>query len=188
MQIIKKRILLIATIFLAGFLLQLEVFAEDARLPGNNQGEQAQDYFKRGHRFYLESKSTQSEAEFKKALQLNPALSDAHYYLASIYFKQDRYEEAIEHCEQALRLNPEDLKSLIILGLSFQGLGLNDRAINRFQKACEIDTQSAAAHSALGLAYCAKGDTAKAKEAYNSLRQIDLELASDLLQRIKELE
>jgi tetratricopeptide (TPR) repeat protein len=166
------------TVFvLTVFLFPSKVFAESA-----------EQHFRKGHRFYLDSKPTEAEAEFRKALRLNPKLSNAYYYLGSIYFKQNRYNEAKKECEQALKINPEDLKSLIILGLSFQQLGLIDQAISIFQKAGQFDAESAAVHSALGLAYCAKRDLAKAKEAYNTLKQIDSKLAGDLLQRIREIE
>lgn len=170
-----RRKLLTLTIFLTVFLLQGNLFAEDA-----------QYYFQKGHRFYLDSKPAQAEIEFKKALELNPNLPEAYYYLGSIYFKQERYAQSIAQCRQALKLNPEDISSLIILGLSFQHTGLIEESIGAFLKAQNIDSQSAAVHSALGLAYCAKGDLARATEEYNTLRQIDLELADDLLQKISE--
>ena len=147
--------------------------------------EDAQGHFDRGRMFYLDSKPEQSEAEFRKALRLNPKLSDAHYYLGSIYFKQDRYPQAIAECRKAIALNPEDVKSLIILGLSFQQMELFDQAISVFEQAADIDARSAAAHSALGLAYCAKGDLLSAKEQYAILKEIDFELAEDLLRKIK---
>jgi len=176
MQIIKNRIVLITVILAATFLLQGKAFSDEA-----------EEHFQKGHRFYLGSKSAEAEAEFKKALELNPKLSDAHYYLGSIYFKQERYSEAVKQCEQALRINNKDLKSLIIMGLSLQQLGLLEEAIEKFQKAETVDSQSAAVHSALGLAYCVKGDVEKAKGEYEILKEIGPELAEDLLERIRPL-
>ena len=149
---------------------------------------EVETHFQKGHRFYLESKPTEAEAEFKKALRLNPQLSDAHYYLASIYFKQDRFAEAKKECEDALKINPNELNCLIILGLSVYRLGLDEQAIRVFQRACEVESQSAAAHSALGLVYCAKGELLKAKEEYEILKKIDSGLANDLWQEIKRIQ
>lgn len=143
-------------------------------------------HFKNGHKFYLDSKPEQSEIEFRKALKSNPKLSDAYYYLSSIYFKQNKYKEAIKESHKALKIKPDDLKSLIILGLSLQQLNLIDPAIETFKKAVSVDKQSVAAHSALGLAYCAQANLEKAKEEYLALTKIDLELAADLLQQINE--
>lgn len=156
--------------------------------PGWGYGESAEEHFQKGHRFYLELKPTEAEREFQEALKLDPSLSDAHYYLGSIYFKQDRFTEAIEQCKQALGINPEDIKSLIILGLSFQHMGMYDEAVNTYLKAQRFDAQSATIHSALGLAYCAKGELAKAKKECSILEKLDSELADDLLQRINEIE
>jgi len=149
--------------------------------------DEAQGYFNKGHRFYLDSKPGQSEVEFKKALRLNPKLSDAHYYLGSIYFKQSRYQEAIAECRQAIALNPGDVKSLIILGVCFQQLELFDQATDAFGGAIAADNNSAAAHSGLGLVYCAQGELSLADEQYNILREIDAELAKDLLGQIQDL-
>ena len=167
----KKCVIVVSFI---SFFLHINAFAQ---MP--------QEHFQRGRMFYLDLKPEQAEVEFKKALRLNPQLFDAHYYLGSIYFKQSRYPEAIEQCKAALRINPKDVKSLIILGLSFQQMELFDQAISAFEQAADIDVRCAAAHSALGLAYCANGDIARAKEEYNILKKIDVELAEDLLRKIK---
>ena len=157
-------------------------------LPQAASARDAQWHFRKGHRLYLESQSAESELEFKRALQLDPGLSDAHYYLGSIYFKQERYLEAAAQCRQAALISPKDLKSLIILGLSLERLGRLEEAINTYLLAQDIQKDSAAVHSALGLAYCAKGELAKAKEQYKQLRQQDSRLAEDLLMRINEAE
>jgi len=170
----KKYLILFILIGLALFLTN--VFADEA-----------QEHFRKGHRFYLDSKPDQSEVEFKKALRLNPKLSDAHYYLGSIYFKQSRYQEAIAECRQAIAINPGDVKSLIILGVCFQQLGLFDQATDAFGGAIAAEGNSAAAHSGLGLVYCAQGELSKADEQYNILRKIDPELAEDLLDQIDVL-
>lgn len=172
----KHKRYLILFILIGIFIVQVQALGEDA-----------QEHFRKGHNFYLDSKPNEAELEFRAALRLNPELSEAHYYLGSIYFKQNRLAEAIEQCQQALEISPKDLKSLIILGLSLQQMGLIDQAIGTFQKASQINMRSAAAHSALGLAYCAKADFAKAKEEYNILKTIDPHLADDLLQKISEV-
>lgn len=152
--------------------------------PAFAENDEAAVHFKQGHRFYLDAKSEQAVIEFRNALQLEPQLSDAYYYLSSIYFKQYKYKEAITECNNALQIKPDDVKSLIILGLAQQQLNLLESAIETFKKAANVNTQSAAAHSALGLAYCAQSNFEKAKEEYLALKKIDQELAADLLQQI----
>jgi tetratricopeptide (TPR) repeat protein len=168
---VKKNIILILS---AVFFCHSLAFADEA-----------QKHFHKGHRFYLDSKSRKSEREFKKALKINPNLSDAYYYLSSICFKEDRYQEAVHYSRQAVNINPEDIKSLIICGLSLQQMGLYEEAIDTFRQANRVDSRLAPVHSALGLAYCAKGDWIDAEEEYDILKELDSGLAGDLLAQIE---
>ena len=45
-------------------------------------------------------------AQFREALQLNPAFADAHLNLAIALRQAGRMEEATSHYNEALRLNP----------------------------------------------------------------------------------
>jgi len=150
--------------------------------------EEPQEHFRKGHQFYLDSKSKEAEIEFQKTLQIDPSISDAHYYLSSIYFKQSQYDQAIKQCQMALSINPTDVKSLIILGVCYKQLKLFDQAMDAFLKAISINGQSAAAHSGLGLVYCAQGNLDDAHRQYRILGKIDKELAGDLLDQIQEAE
>ena len=60
------------------------ILASLVLLPTRLVADDAQDHFTKAHRFYLDSKSSEAELEFKKALQIDPSLSDARYYLSSI--------------------------------------------------------------------------------------------------------
>lgn len=155
-------------------------------LPTRLVADDAQDHFTKAHKFYLDSKPAQSEAEFKKALALDPSLSDARYYLSSIYFKQSRYEEAIKQSQMALAINPADLKSLIILGVCYQQLGLFDQSVNAFLRAIDVDVSSVAAHSGLGLVYCDQEMLNDARREYRVLKKIDRDLGQDLLSQIQK--
>ena len=44
----------------------------------------------------------------EKALELNPDNSDGHINLANIYLKQERFDDALRHYQQAYRHKPED--------------------------------------------------------------------------------
>ncbi len=120
-QILKLRLhrLFTAVMLVTALLFTQQLFAQDA-----------EEFFNRGHKFYLSSNDREAEVEFRKALELNPKLSDAYYYLGSIYFKQNQYNKAVAECKQAVRITPRDLKSLIVMGICYKLLGLYEKAID----------------------------------------------------------
>jgi tetratricopeptide (TPR) repeat protein len=64
-----------------------------------------------------------AERDFRRALELNPALSDAWYFYARFLFERGRLREAAEMFEEAARQNPEDYAALCLLTSVYLGLG-----------------------------------------------------------------
>jgi len=50
--------------------------------------------------------------KYKRTLEFDPNNSAAHRLLAEIYYKQDRYDEAIDEYKAAIKLNPHDVQAL----------------------------------------------------------------------------
>ncbi len=66
---------------------------------------------------------------FEKALRLNPYPPSFYYYrLGSAYFAVERYDEAVDVCRIALKLNPRDVVARIVLAISYIGQGRKEEA------------------------------------------------------------
>jgi tetratricopeptide (TPR) repeat protein len=63
----------------------------------------------------------------------------AHASLADLLLRQGRVREAISHCEEALRIQPEDADAENNLGLAFLQIGAERDAVIHLRKCLEID-------------------------------------------------
>ena len=63
-------------------------------------------YFDKGVTLSFLDKKISAITHFKKALEIDPEMVEAHVYLADIYREQEKSQEAKEHYELALQLDP----------------------------------------------------------------------------------
>ena len=75
-----------------------------------------------------------AEAKLKKALKENPRLGEAHHYLAELYRRTERYDEAKEHFRLALKYTPDDPNLQNNFGVFLCGQGEYREAIDLFVK------------------------------------------------------
>ncbi len=81
-----------------------------------------------------------AEAEFKRAIELNPNNAQAHHWYANLYLDpQGSYEEAITEMQQAQRLDPLSLIINTDLGYAYYVAGREDEASNQFRKVMQMD-------------------------------------------------
>jgi tetratricopeptide (TPR) repeat protein len=66
------------------------------------------------------------------ALRLNPRYIEAANNLANIHFKEGRYKLAIEFYQKALRIDPTFAMSYYNMGLSYENLRMEDKAIDNY--------------------------------------------------------
>ena len=110
-----------------------------------------------------------AEADFKRALELNPQYPTAHQWYASYLVQMGKFERARSEIEQAQQLDP--LSPIISSNAGFYSYFEHryDDAIAQYKKTLEIDPNFWVAHHYLGLAYAKKGAYA---EAINELRTL----------------
>jgi serine/threonine protein kinase/tetratricopeptide (TPR) repeat protein len=108
-----------------------------------------------------------AEADFKRALELNPKYPTAHQWYASYLVQMGKFDRAKQEIEQAQQLDP--LSPIISSNAGFYSYFEHryDDAIAQYQKTLEIDPDFWVAHHYLGLAYAKKG---MHDEAINELR------------------
>jgi tetratricopeptide (TPR) repeat protein len=112
------------------------------------------------------------ETLWRDTLARNPGCWMAHDNLAKILILQGNLAEARDHCEQALRLNPDDADGHNDFGIALQGLGNVPEAVKQFERALQIDANYAQAHNNLGLALVQLGRVTEAVQQYEQALQI----------------
>jgi tetratricopeptide (TPR) repeat protein len=94
-----------------------------------------------------------AKAELQQALDLDPELLWARYYLAQLYFNQGLREKAQEQLERGLKQSPGLPNFLSLLGEVRRGLGDPAASVELNRKALEADATMTPAHYFLALAY-----------------------------------
>jgi tetratricopeptide (TPR) repeat protein len=91
---------------------------------------------------------------FRRAIRLGDEsggeLAEAYTNLGIALGRQRRYEEAIAHHEEALRINSEFAVAYFNLGETLAGVGRFDDAVARYQMAIALKPELAEAHIKLG--------------------------------------
>jgi eukaryotic-like serine/threonine-protein kinase len=112
-------------------------------------------------RFYYDWDWPGAEAEFRRAIDLNPGYATAHQWYAEFLGLMGREREAIAEVNKALELDPLSLIINMEAGLPYLYLGQYDPAIGHFRKTLQLDPNFALAHCNLGMAYVEEGESGK---------------------------
>jgi Tfp pilus assembly protein PilF len=99
-----------------------------------------------------------AEAEYRRALELNPGSAQVHYWYGYSYlYPLGRYAEAISQMQRARQLDPLSLIINANLANVYWGARQSDQAIQQCQKTLELDSQFSPARMYLAWAYEQKG-------------------------------
>ncbi len=99
-----------------------------------------------------------AEAEYRRAIQLNPSYSLAHSWYSEYLSKMGRHEEAIAEARRARELDPISVGRLTVLSMVFYRARRYDKAIGVCQRALELDPNSPNTLWFLALAHEQKGE------------------------------
>ena len=111
-----------------------------------------------------------AEAKLKRALEENPRLGEAHHYLAELYRRTERFDEAKEHFRLALKYTPDDVNLQNNFGVFLCGQGEYREAIDLFVRVAATRDYK-------------RPDDAYANAGLCALRIPDEKLAEDYLRR-----
>jgi len=119
-------------------------------------------------RHYLRDDSMLQKAETaaKKALEINPQLPAALFWLAVHYAERGDLRNAFITCKQLLQAAPNSEYAYQAMGHAYDYAGLPDIALTLFRKAIEINP--VAYPYMVGLIYYQKGDLAEARRQFES--------------------
>jgi TolB-like protein/DNA-binding winged helix-turn-helix (wHTH) protein/Tfp pilus assembly protein PilF len=111
---------------------------------------------------------TAAEAEFRRALDLNPGYATAHHWYAYDLLALGRPGEAFKEIRRALELDPLSLAIITDVGEILYYQRRYNQAIEQYRKALDIDANFFPAHLNLGYVYA----TTKAYEP--AMREFEL--------------
>jgi TolB-like protein/DNA-binding winged helix-turn-helix (wHTH) protein/Tfp pilus assembly protein PilF len=101
-----------------------------------------------------------AEAEFQRAIELNPNDAMAHHWYSQLLTQSGRHEEAIAEAKLAAQLDPIWMTPL--LGTALFMARRHDEAIPTLLRAADLNPNSMAAHYLLGEFYAGDGELEKA--------------------------
>jgi eukaryotic-like serine/threonine-protein kinase len=113
--------------------------------------------------FWYDWDFVRAEADYQRALELNPNYPEAHQWLAYLYAAQDRFDEALAKFRHAQRLDPLSIAITANIGEILYRAGRYEEAIAQCEKALEMDAQYAKAFYWRTLAWLAAGKLTEAQ-------------------------
>lgn len=122
---------------------------------------------------YYTWKFDDGERYFKRALEINPNLSLAHYHYSWLLFLLGRNEEAIVEHELAQRCDPFNPMITAFTGALYGYLGRYEDAIGEAHKSFEIQKDCPDGYYVLGETYLAMGKEDEAIAAHKKLAEVD---------------
>lgn len=105
------------------------------------QNSDAIEYYQRGVALYQSGDMAGAEAAFRKAIELNPNLAEAHANLGSIWANQNKLTEAISQFQTAIRLKPNLAVLHYQLGVAYYLQNQLEPAIVSLTKARDLFTE-----------------------------------------------
>jgi Flp pilus assembly protein TadD len=101
-------------------------------------GDQCQDLLNQAVQFISDAHMEQAIFLLKRALERSPDFAEAHNQLAIALFLCGGYEEAIDSCKEALRLNPYHFGAMAGMGHCYASMGQFDQAMQAYRCALQI--------------------------------------------------
>jgi Tfp pilus assembly protein PilF len=104
-----------------------------------SQKEVIEDHCRRAVDYMRQGNLDASVEEYRKALELDPQIGEAHALLGSIYQKQWRWSDAEAQYQQALALNPNDATAVDGMAIWLLCQGRTKEAMEWAQRARSLD-------------------------------------------------
>ena len=113
-----------------------------------------------------------SQAEFDRALAIDPKYVPARTARGSLYYQTGRPEMALEDLEAAAKLRPDDAAGLDRLGQTYQALDRTADAVRVLRRAAELDPGDSKTLLHLARALADAGETAESKAVMDRFREL----------------
>lgn len=136
-----------------------------------------------GLRYMVQGRDELAMEKLQRALKYNPDLAIAHHYIAELYRRLGKTEEADEHYRRALDLAPDDSTIKNNYGIFLCGDKRYDEGAKYLLKALENPVYSERAQGYENLGQCMhdKGDMKTAEKYFRTALQYNPRLPGSLL-------
>lgn len=111
-----------------------------------------------------------AEREARRAIALNPSLSDPYRWLAQIEAGDGKMGETVRLLEAAQRIDPVDVNIIAFLGRAYSYAGRDADALEHWQRTKSIAPFRTNAH--LTEFYLGRGEIAKAEETFREMERL----------------
>ncbi|WIY53517.1 tetratricopeptide repeat protein [Devosia sp. YIM 151766] len=131
-------------------------------------------YYVRGIAYERAKEWPEAEADFQRALELNPDQPQVLNYLGYSWIDMDMHlDEALEMIEKAVEAQPRDGYIIDSLGWAFYKLGRLDEAVETLERAVMLLPSDPEINDHLGDAYWKVGRKLEARFQWNIARSVD---------------
>ena len=134
----------------------------------------AQQYYKRGEKFYEQGNQHQAIKAFTRAIELNSNYADAYFDRGIAYYELEEYEEAISDYNQAIDINPDYAYPYYERGNVYYELEEYEKAISDYNQAIDNNISITGIHYKRGNAYYKLEEYEKAISDYNQILEDEL--------------
>jgi DNA-binding winged helix-turn-helix (wHTH) protein/TolB-like protein len=126
-----------------------------------------------GVKQYLDSDIEGAEAEYRRAIELNPGYAHGHHAYAILLFTIGRLDEARIEIMRAEELDPLSVSVAKNLGDGYYFGRQYDQAIEQYQRALKLDPTAFEVHRDLGWAYTCRGMNGEAATEFIEAMRLD---------------
>ncbi|MEP6705192.1 MAG: tetratricopeptide repeat protein, partial [Acidobacteriota bacterium] len=132
------------------------------------------EHFKRGGDLVQESKNTEAEVEFRKAIELSPTFAPAYTELARLQLTTGKLDAAVESCRSAIRYDEADFDAHVNLGIAYLNLKKYDLSEPELVTAAYLNRSAVTPHYYLGLLFLVgRNDLNVAQKAFETARELN---------------
>ncbi len=110
-------------------------------------------YFARGKAYLLLEEPTKAQADFEKVVKMDAQPARGHFYLGILAYEHLSFEEAIQHFDTALVVNPDYALAYNYRAESYRELGLITPAVENYSQAIQREPREAILYFGRGKCY-----------------------------------
>jgi tetratricopeptide (TPR) repeat protein len=130
-----------------------------------------------GLTYYEQGDDAAAIEAFRRALQEDPLLAEAHLYIGNMYVRQGRMNEAISSYKEAIQANPQFAEAYNNMGSIYAETGHTEEAMAAYRQALALDERFYDARTNLGLLYAEAGRYEEAVSEYIKVIKADVGIA-----------
>jgi tetratricopeptide (TPR) repeat protein len=125
-------------------------------------------FYARGAILERYGQSNESRWCWRKCLELDPQIAEAHEQIAFVAMKRGEFEQAVDHLTQACELKPDLPEARLHLGKALLRLGRYEDAVSPLKRQTALQPKGVESWFRLGQAHLELGDFGEAKSCFQS--------------------